>query len=279
MHPARRPSCSSANPLFRAQVPSDRLLDLVQRLGHPHAGRMQGPTLIVIEDPTHRRAIVEDHTAGGIDHGRRQVRRGRRRRDGGCGIVRPVVPRLGLLSRQHGLFDRPQAADLAAHLDLGMTVGIQDRLGQIAEEVVVAVAMGHLGELRGDPRHECVLLVGHPEGHRRAQRFGPLLGPGDQAPDLVRGGGEQRLGEPDPFLGQLPDDVEGLVPLLGLEAVDREDDLPGRLVLPPEGLGVLLPCGEHHLIMVDVPSDRVLRETDAIVVPEFASDLGDGPVA
>ena len=64
---------------------------------------MQGPTLIVIEDPTHRRAIVEDHTAGGIDHGRRQVRRGRRRRDGGCGIVRPVVPRLGLLSRQHGL--------------------------------------------------------------------------------------------------------------------------------------------------------------------------------
>jgi hypothetical protein len=121
---------------------------------------MQGPTLIVIEDPTHRRAIVEDYATGWIDHGRRQVRRGRRRRDGGCGIVRPVVPRLGLLSRQHGLFDCPQATDLAAHLDLGMTVGLQDRLGQIAEEVVVAVAMGHLGELRGDSRHEGVLLVG-----------------------------------------------------------------------------------------------------------------------
>ena len=163
MHPARRLSCASANPLFSRQVPLDRLLDLVQRLGHPHAGRMQRPTVIVIEDPTHRRAVVEDHAARGIDHGSGPVRHGRGRWDGGGGIGRPVVPRLGLLARQHGLFDRPQAAHLLPHLDLGMTVGIQDGLGQIAEEVVVAVAMGHFGELRGDPRHEGVLLVGQPD--------------------------------------------------------------------------------------------------------------------
>ena len=101
-----------------------------------------------------------------------------------------------------------------------MAVGLQDGLGQVAEEVVVAVAVRHVGEFRRDPRDERVLLVRHPEPHRLAQGLGPLLGLGDQASDLVRGGGEQRLGEPDPLPGQLPHDVEGLVPLLGLEAVD-----------------------------------------------------------
>jgi hypothetical protein len=57
------------------------------------------------------------------------------------------------------LFDGPQTADLAAHPDLGVTIGLQDRLGHIAEEVVVALAMGHVGEHRGDPRHEGVPLV------------------------------------------------------------------------------------------------------------------------
>ena len=52
---------------------------------------------------------------------------------------------------------------------------------------------------------------------------------GDQASDLVRGGREQRLGEPHPLPGQFPHDVEGLVSLLGLEAVDREDDLRRRI--------------------------------------------------
>ena len=256
-----RPGCSRPGgrvapprtPFFRVQVPLDRLLDLVQRLGHPQAGRMQRSALIVVEDPAHRRAVVEHHGAGGIDHGRRRVRRGRGRRDGGFGIVRrAVVLGLGLLPLEHGLFDRPQAADLLPHLDLGMAVGLQDGLGQVAEEVVVAVAVRHVGELRRDPRHERVLLVRHPERHRLAQGFGPLLGLGDQASDLVRGGGEQRLGEPDPLPGQLPDDVEGLVPLLGLEAVDREDDLADRLVVPAQGLGVLLPRGEHDLVASDV---------------------------
>src|SRR6478672_989592 len=63
MHPESRPSCSAPprSPLFRVQVPSQRLLDLVQALGHPQPGGMQRPPLIVIEDPAHRRAIVEHH--------------------------------------------------------------------------------------------------------------------------------------------------------------------------------------------------------------------------
>ena len=279
MHPANRPSCSSANPPFSLQVPLERLLDLVQRLGHPQPGRMQRPPLIVVEDPAHRRAIVEHHGAGGIDHGRRRVRRRGRRAGGFRSLRREVVLGLGLLPLEHGLFDRPQAADLLPHLDLGMAVGLQDRLGQVAEEVVVAVAVRHVGEFRRDPRDERVLLVRHPERHRHAQGLGPLLGLRDQASDLVRGGREQRLGEPDPLPGQLPDDVEGLVSLLGLEAVDREDDLRRRLRSVGGGLGVLLPRREHDLVPSDVLVDGIFGELDRVVVQEFGPDQGDRHVA
>jgi hypothetical protein len=34
---------------------------------------------------------------------------------------------------QDGLFDRPQAAHLAPHLNLGITVGLQDGLGILAD--------------------------------------------------------------------------------------------------------------------------------------------------
>ena len=115
-----------------------------------------------------------------------------------------------------------------------MAVGLQDGLGQIAEEVVVAVAVRHVGEFRRDPLDERILLIRHPKPHRHAQGFGPLPGLGDQASDLVLGRGEQRLSEPDALLGQLADDVERLVSLLGLEAVDAEDDLRRGFVLSAE---------------------------------------------
>ena len=54
---------------------------------------------------------------------------------------------------------------------------------------------------------------------------------------------------------------------------------PTASVVPAEGLGVLLPCGEHHLVAADVPGDRVFARADAVVVEEFGSDLGDRPVA
>ena len=160
-----------------------------------------------------------------------------------------------------------------------MAVGFQDGLGQVAEEVVVAVAMGHVGELRRDPCDERVLLVRHPQPHRRAQGLGPLLGLRDQASDLVLRGREQRLGEPHPLPGQLPHDVEGLVPLLGLEAVDAEDDLRRGFVVSPQGLGVLLPCREHGLVTSDVLVDGIVGELDLVVVPEFGLDQGDRHVA
>ena len=42
---------------------------------------------------------------------------------------------------QDRLLDPPQAADFLPHLNLGVAVGFEDRLGQVAEEMVVAIAV------------------------------------------------------------------------------------------------------------------------------------------
>ncbi len=45
---------------------------------------------------------------------------------------------------RYGLLDPPQAADLLTHLNLGMTVGFEDRPGQVAEEMHHPNAIGAL---------------------------------------------------------------------------------------------------------------------------------------
>ena len=69
------------------------------------------------------------------------------------------------------------------------------------------------------------------------------------------------------------------MPLLGLEAVDREDDLIGPLIMLAEPLGVLLACGEHGLVAADVLLDGVAGEGDHVGVEELAADLGDRPMS
>src|SRR5262249_33912652 len=83
------------------------------------------------------------------------------------------------------------------------------------------------------------------------------------------------FGEPDPLPGQLADDVEGLVSLLGLEAIDAEDDLSPGGVLPAEEFGVLLPRREHDLGPAGVLLDRMLGGLARVVVPELGLDQGD----
>ena len=81
------------------------------------------------------------------------------------------------LSTACSIFRSPRS--LVSHLNLGVTISLQHRLGQIAEKMVVAVAMRHARKLRRDPRHERVLLVRDPEANRLVQGCGPLLGLGD----------------------------------------------------------------------------------------------------
>jgi hypothetical protein len=235
--------------------------------------------LIAIENPAYRRAIIQHHGAGRIGFGGRRVRRAHEHAHGGFGIVcREVFRRLDILPLEHGLFDFPQATHLVSHLNLGMTVRLQHRLGHIPQEMVVAVAMRHVQKFRRDRCHEGVLLVRNPKRDRFVQGFGPFLGLGDQSFDLFGRRGNQGLGEPDALLGQFPHDVEGLVSLLGLQAVDGENQLVDRFLLLPQNIGVLLAGGEHDLIAMDVLTDRVVRKLDPVVVEEFALDLRNRPV-
>src|SRR3954454_14366741 len=137
----RRPTGSVASlrtPLFRAQVPSDRLPDLAQRVGHSQPGRVEWTALVIVENPANRGTVVQDHVARriilgggwiGTEEGLGDNRfRPRRWRRLPRSLVTPMV--------QHGLLDPPQAADFLPHLNLRMTVFFEDRLGQVAEEMV-----------------------------------------------------------------------------------------------------------------------------------------------
>ena len=125
-------------------------------------------------------------------------------------------------------------------------------LASIPQEVIIAIAVRHPREFRRDPLHEGVLLVRHPEDDPLAQNLGPLLCLSDQPLNLFVRRGDQGLGEPDTLLGQFAHGVEGLVPLLGLQAVDRQDDVINSFILPAHGLEVLLARGEHGLIALNV---------------------------
>jgi hypothetical protein len=241
---------------------------------------MKRSPLVVIENATHCRAIIQDHVARRVwlwSKGCRQLlspRAGRFRIALGVACFRRSAPML-----QEGLFDLPQATHLAPHLNLGVTVRRHDRLGHIAQEMVVTIAMRDAREFRRNPRHEGILFVRDPQHDRLVQALRPALGLGDQPSDFVSCRGEQRRGEPDAFAGQFADDGEGLVPLLGLQAVDRQDDLLDRFVVLSQGLGVLLPGGEHRLVTLDVLGDGIVGERDRVGVPELGSDQGDREVA
>src|SRR5258708_16839843 len=89
-----------------------------------------------------------------------------------------------------------------------------------------------------------------------------MLGGWDERLHFGRRGGEQRLGEPGPLAGQLTDDVQRLMALLRLQAVDRQDQRRGPLVVPAQGFGVLLAGREHRLVAADVICDAPFGDGD-----------------
>jgi hypothetical protein len=141
----------------------DRLPNFIQGRGHPQAGRLKGASLIVVEDAAHGRAVIEHHGTGRVGLRLRRVRQPYGDRPRGLAIVAGRgLSRLDTSLLEHGLLDLPQAAHLRAHLDFGAAVGLQHRLGHVAKEVVLAVTVWHVGELRSDPGHEGILSVRQP---------------------------------------------------------------------------------------------------------------------
>jgi hypothetical protein len=138
----------------------------MQRVRHPQARRIKRSPLVVIKDAANRRAIIQHHVADRILVPRLRFLRREHRHDrlriGGLRAFRhsfrASCRRFALLL-EDGLFDFPQPAHLLPHLNLGVTVGLQDGLSHVPQEMVVAIAMGHLRELRRDSRDEGILSV------------------------------------------------------------------------------------------------------------------------
>ena len=163
--------------------------------------------MVVIEDAANRRAIIQHHVARRILVPRTRVRRREHRhgrlRIGGRRAFRHSLRasrRRFALALENGLFDFPQPAHLLPHLNLGVTVGIQDGLSHVPQEMVVTIAMGHVRELRRDSRDEGILPVRDPKRDRLTQVVRPLLGLDDQPSDLIGRRGDQGLGEPHALL-------------------------------------------------------------------------------
>src|SRR3954468_12233002 len=64
-----------------------------------------------------------------------------------------------VLTLEDRSFDAAQAAHLTPHLNLGVTVSLQNRLGNITQKVIVAIAVRYAWEFRRNRRHERILLV------------------------------------------------------------------------------------------------------------------------
>ena len=90
---------------------------------------MERPSLIIVEDASNGGAVVQHHITRGVVRDAeglvfdRGLSRDRFRRGG---------PRRGTPPAQHRPFDAPQAPHRLAHLDLGVAVRLQHRLGHIA---------------------------------------------------------------------------------------------------------------------------------------------------
>ena len=100
-------------------------MHVLQGLGHAHPRWMQGPPLIVVEDATYRRAIIEHHILRSL------IRLDGVGRGGLAWRREQQGPRRCPLFGSDLLFDRAQSPDGAPHLHLGVAVSFQDRLGYI----------------------------------------------------------------------------------------------------------------------------------------------------
>jgi hypothetical protein len=141
-----------------------------------------------------------------------------------------------------------QTADFRTHFRLRRAVQVENWLGQVAKEVVLAIPVRHPAKFRGNALEEGVLLVRNPKHGVQTRRSGQVFGADKQFPDFGRRARQQGFGKPDAVAGYFADHVERLMPLLRLQAVDREDHLAPRTIGPFHFPQVLMPGGNHVLV-------------------------------
>jgi hypothetical protein len=129
---------------------------------------MQRSALIVIENPPDRRAILEHDLLeaslpGSFCQAWRLTGDSRGLPWLTRGGLRLCLVGLGGWGKvtvdSHLPFNRAQAPDRTAHLDLRAAVGFQHGLGHIAQEMIGTIPVRNAWKLRGNPLHKCVLFV------------------------------------------------------------------------------------------------------------------------
>ena len=136
----------------------------------PSGGRAgRAALLVIVQDSADPRGILEDDVlclGTRRARGHRRRRRCRRRRCRGrrqhhlareCGGVRALAAFV-----EDAPLHLTQPTDLAPHLHLRVAVALEHRLGEVAKEVVAAVAMRDPGKDLGDAGDERLLLVRDP---------------------------------------------------------------------------------------------------------------------
>jgi len=103
-----------------------------------------------------------------------------------------------------------------------MAVGLEDGLGRLAQVVELPQLMGHVGQGRADGVAERLLPIGDDPANRHRERGGDLA---QQRHQLGFGAAEQAARQEHLARQAVAQHPQHLVPHIGLEPIQREDDL------------------------------------------------------
>ena len=187
-----------------------------------------------------------------------------------------TVYRLGLrvVTALDLALDRPHPADALLQFLLGVAVGLEDRLGCLAEVVEVAELVRDTVERLFDRLADRVLAVGDHADDRDRQR---LLDLGDQSGQVVLGRGQEASGQQDLAREAVAEHPEDLMADIGLQAVDGQDHAAFALGHPPEAVGVGQRQGEQFIVPVEQVGHAALTDGHA-TADHLGVDLGDAAV-
>jgi hypothetical protein len=168
--------------------------------------------------------------------------------------------------------------DFGPHFRLRRAVQVKNGLRQVAKKVVLAIPVRHPAKFRGNALEKGVLLVRNPKHDVQTERSGQVFGADKQFPDFGRRARQQGVGKPDAVAGYFADNVERLMPLLRLQAVDRQHDFARVAIHVLQDLRILMPRGDHVLVRGEVVFEGVVRQTQVVAIEEFAPNLRHGPM-
>ena len=107
-----------------------------------------------------------------------------------------------------------------------MPIRLVDRASGLSKVVELTQLMRHARQRLRDRLPDRMLAIGNDADHRYTNSIGDTL---EQRGQVIGGSRQQALGHHHPTADAIPDDSQDLVPDVGLQAVECEDDAALRL--------------------------------------------------